>query len=73
MLDLLRLAPFLVVLLYPIYVLMMAGVLAICGVPRSDIAKWALKQAGRQRTTDLIRAARGLTAAAKAVEPGDEG
>jgi len=60
--DLLRLVPILAVFLYPIYLLMMAGVLAICGVPRKEIAKWALRQAGRQRATDLIRAARGLDA-----------
>jgi hypothetical protein len=38
------------------YLLAMAGVLAICGVPRAEIAKWALKQVDRQRLTDLIRA-----------------
>jgi hypothetical protein len=46
--------------LYILYLLAMAGFLAICGVPRKEIAKWALKQADRQRLTDLIRAARGL-------------
>jgi hypothetical protein len=44
-------------LLYPMYVLIMAGVLAVCVVPRREIAKWALKQADRQRFTDLLRAA----------------
>lgn len=52
--------PVLLLLAYPIYLLIMAAVLAICGVTRKDIAKWALKQADRQRVTDLIRAARGL-------------
>lgn len=51
----------LLLLAYPAYVLMMAGVLAVCGVPRRDIARWALRQADRQRLTDLIRAARDLT------------
>ena len=45
---------------YLLYMLAMAGVLAICGVSRKEIAKWALKQADRQRLTDLIRAARGV-------------
>ena len=44
----------------PAYLLLMAGVLRICGVAKADIAKWVLHQAGRQRFTDLIRAARGL-------------
>lgn len=47
-------------LAYPAYLLVMAGVLRLCGVPRAETAKWILKQAGRQRFTDLIRAARGL-------------
>ena len=47
---------------YVLYLLALAGFLAICGVPRAEIAKWALKQADRQRLTDLIRAARGLPA-----------
>jgi len=42
-----------------LYLLAMAGFLAICGVPRKEIAKWALKQADRQHLTDLVRAARG--------------
>jgi hypothetical protein len=45
---------------YVLYLLAMAGFLAICGVSRTEIAKWALKQADRQRLTNLIRAARGL-------------
>lgn len=57
-------APALLLLAYPIYLLLMAAVLAMCGVTRKDIAKWALKQADRQRITDLIRAARGLPAPA---------
>ncbi len=56
-------APVLLLLAYPIYLLLMAAVLAVCGVTRKDIAKWALKQANRQRVTDLIRAARALRAA----------
>lgn len=50
----------LAVIAYPVYLLFMAGVLRICGVERAEIAKWALRQAGRQRFIDLIRAARGL-------------
>ena len=46
-------------LLYPFYLLEMASVLARCGVDRRDIAKWALRQADRQRFADMIRAARG--------------
>jgi hypothetical protein len=49
-----------VLLIYPIYILLMAGVLRLCGVAKNDVAKWALRQAGPQRFTDLIRAARGL-------------
>lgn len=51
---------FVIPLAYPVYVLLMAGVLHLCGVKKTEIAKWALKQAGRQRFTDLISAARGL-------------
>lgn len=46
--------------LYILYLLAMASFLAICGVPRKEIAKWALKQADRQRLTDLVRVARGV-------------
>ncbi len=46
--------------LYILFLLAIAAFLAICGVSRAEIAKWALKQADRQRLTDLIRAARGL-------------
>lgn len=55
------LSPWIVViplLSYPGYLLLMALVLAACGVSRQDIAKWALRQADRQRISDLIRAAR---------------
>lgn len=45
---------------YVLYLLLMAAFLAVCGVPRAEIAKWAVKQADRQRLTDLVRAARGL-------------
>jgi hypothetical protein len=48
-------------LAYPVYVLLMAGVLAVCGVSRKEIAKWALKQADRHRFLDMVRAARGLS------------
>lgn len=51
--------------LYVVYLLAMAGFLAICGVPREDIADWALKQASRQRLTDLILAARGVSSGYK--------
>lgn len=47
-------------LAYPARVLVMAGVLAICGVPRKDIAKWALRQADRQPVADLVRSVRRL-------------
>ncbi len=50
------LAPF----FYVAYVLLMAGVLAICGASRDEIKKWALKQADRQRFTDLVSAWRRL-------------
>jgi hypothetical protein len=52
-------APLLLLLGYPLYILLMAAVLAACGVPRREIGKWALKQADRQRVTDLVQAARG--------------
>ncbi|WP_433274035.1 hypothetical protein ACQPZA_24205 [Pseudonocardia xinjiangensis] len=55
------LAPLAILVAYPLYVLLMALVLAVCGVKRAEIAKWALKQADRQRFTDLVRAARGLS------------
>jgi hypothetical protein len=53
-------APLFVILAGPVYVLVMAGVLAVCGVKRSDIAKWALRQADRQRMRDLMSAAKEL-------------
>jgi hypothetical protein len=53
---------------YPLYVLVMATVLRICGVTRQEVAKWALKQADRHRIADLVRAARG----AKESTQGDE-
>lgn len=46
-------------LAYPLYILLMAGVLRLCGVSKQDTAAWALKQAGRHRFLDLIAAARG--------------
>lgn len=49
-------------LAYPVYILVMAGVLRLCGVEKAEIAKWALRQADRQRFTDLISAARGFLA-----------
>jgi hypothetical protein len=49
----------LILFAYPAYLLAMAGVLAICGVPRAERAKWVLRQTDRQRFTNLIRAARG--------------
>ena len=53
-------------LAYPAYILLMAGVLRVCGVEKAEIAKWALKQADSQRLVDLIRAVRGRpTAVAK--------
>ena len=68
----LPLTPILLLFAYPIYVLLMAAVLAICGVPRADIGKWALRQADRQRLTDLILAAREVrkpTAGKKGLKP----
>lgn len=56
----LLLSPVLLVLVYPLYVLLMAVVLRAVGVERQKIAKWALRQADRQRFTDLIRAVRGV-------------
>ncbi|MFC5947093.1 hypothetical protein ACFQH9_02220 [Pseudonocardia lutea] len=50
-------------LAYPVYVLLMAGVLRLCGVPKADVAAWALKHADRQRVTELLRVARGLPSA----------
>ncbi|TQM44104.1 hypothetical protein [Pseudonocardia cypriaca] len=47
-------------LAYPAYLLLMAAVMRICGVPKAEVAMWVLRQADRQRLTDLIRAARGL-------------
>jgi hypothetical protein len=54
------LIPQTILLAYPLYLLMMAGVMRICGVPKPDVAKWVLHQAGRQRFLDPLRAARGL-------------
>ena len=51
--------PVLVLLAYPAYLLLMAGVLRIVGARRSDIVKWALRQADRQRLVELVRAVRG--------------
>jgi hypothetical protein len=62
-------APLLLLLAYPVYALLMASVLAVCGVKRSEIAKWALKQADRQRLADLIRVARGLPSTDDASRP----
>ena len=50
----------LLLLAYPLYLLLMAGALRLIGVPKKDVVAWALKQAERQRLTDMIRAARGL-------------
>ena len=46
--------------LYIVY-LAMASFLAVCGVPRTESAKWALQQAGHQRLVDLIGVALGKT------------
>jgi hypothetical protein len=53
----------------PLYLLLMAGVMRLCGVSKAEIAKWVLRQADRQRLTDLIRAARGLPEPPSTVEP----
>jgi hypothetical protein len=45
---------------YVVYLLLIAAFLAVCGVSRTKIAEWALKQAERKPLADLIRAARGL-------------
>jgi hypothetical protein len=50
----------LLIISYPLVVAAMAVVLRAVGVSRRDIARWALRQAGRQRLGDLIRALRGL-------------
>lgn len=60
--------PVMLFLAYPAYLLLMAGVLALCGVSRADIAKWALRQADRQRLVDLLRAARGVRSPADGQE-----
>lgn len=49
----------LLLMAYPVYVLVMGAVLAILGVARRDIARWALRQADRQHVADLIRTVRG--------------
>lgn len=46
---------------YLLYLCGMALFLAVCGVPRRDIARWALRQAGRQRVLDLLATALGRT------------
>jgi hypothetical protein len=51
----------LLILFYPSYLLVMGWVLRLCGVPRDEIASWALRQAGRQRFLDLLRATRGAS------------
>jgi hypothetical protein len=69
-----ELSPFLgvaLLLAYPAYILLMAGVLRLLGVPKTDIAKWALKQAERQRLADLVRAARGLPDGVRSEPPAD--
>lgn len=42
-------------LVYVVYLLLMAAALRRCGVASADIARWALRQAERQRFADLIR------------------
>jgi hypothetical protein len=65
-------APLFVILAGPVYVLVMAGVLVVCGVKRSDIAKWALRQADRQRMRDLMSAAKELRTPAAGKSPAPE-
>lgn len=55
----LMVSPILLMLAYPPYLLLMAFVLRTVGVDRKEIARWALRQADRQRLIDLIRAVRG--------------
>jgi hypothetical protein len=50
----------LALLVYPTYILLMSAVLRLIGVPKGDVVRWALRQADRQRFTDLVHAARGL-------------
>lgn len=57
---------------YPAYVLVMSVVLLVVGVPRADVAIWALRQAGRQRLTDLVKAARALPESSPADEASDD-
>jgi hypothetical protein len=61
--DLNPLLPLALLFAYPFCVLLMAGALRVCGVEKSEIAKWALRQAERQRLADLVRAARGRSIA----------
>ena len=59
-----------ILLAFPAYILLMAGVFRLIGAERTQIVKWALSQADSQRLVDLIRAARGRPTA-DAKEPVD--
>jgi hypothetical protein len=63
--------PWLLIFLYPLHLLLMSTVLRVIGVPKEEVAKWALKHADRQRLTDLIKAARNHLPPA-AIDPPDE-
>jgi hypothetical protein len=43
----------------PLFILLSCLVLKLCGVSKEDRASWALKQAGKARGIDLVRAIRG--------------
>ncbi len=57
---------FVALIAFPMLILLMASVLRRCGVSEADIAKWALRQADRNRFVGLIRAARDV---APSLEP----
>jgi hypothetical protein len=46
--------------IYPAQVLLMAVVLRLCGVPKDEVAKWALRRADKRLIEEAIRIARGL-------------
>ncbi|GAA1246668.1 hypothetical protein GCM10009609_07730 [Pseudonocardia aurantiaca] len=60
-------APF----IHPLYVLSMAVVQRVCGVPKADVTEWVKDQAARKRLTDFIRALRGLPGSEKHDPPED--
>ncbi|PRY31919.1 hypothetical protein [Pseudosporangium ferrugineum] len=65
-------AAIILLLSYPAFVLIMAGVLRMCGVSRDEIAKWALRQAYRQRVTDFVHSIRRGPSSERDQAPGDD-